>query len=275
MPEEEHWTRTLYVDHPELFLPQMEARKEIATKEAAQLCKILTTQFQLAPRSTKVLDACCGIGVHAVGLSSEGFEVVGFDLSPHCLRQADRRAKQNELNSSRIRLYQGDVRQVSDVLFEKGERDFNVILSIGNSLGFYEKGDDLQILQQLHDLASPGCVLVIDIINKEWLVRHFSPRGFSQISRGIQMDAERKLNLETSIVESVWKFYETRMPEARNNKFMLSLKWRLRIYSFEEFTRLLTISGWDYVKGFGSISSLDPQTSDSYHMVFICRKNSS
>jgi hypothetical protein len=31
---EDHWSRTLFIDHPELFLPGLEAHEEIASKEA-------------------------------------------------------------------------------------------------------------------------------------------------------------------------------------------------------------------------------------------------
>jgi hypothetical protein len=35
MPKEDHWTRTLFVDHPEFFPAGMEARKQIASKESS------------------------------------------------------------------------------------------------------------------------------------------------------------------------------------------------------------------------------------------------
>ncbi len=272
MSKEEHWTRTLFVDHPEFFLPGMEAHQQIASKEASQLCKIIGKHFQQIPAlATKVLDLCCGIGVHAIALANEGYEVVGFDLSEHCLRKAEHLAKQSELGEKRVRLYQGDVRQVFGVLSEKGETGFNAILSIGNSFGYYGEKEDLQVLEDLHDLASSNCILILDVINREWLVRYCSPYGFSQISQTIQMEAERQLNQKTSFVESEWKFYETRRMHD-SNSIIFSLKWQLRAYSFEELRELLGKSGWEYLRSFGSVSSLAPLTSESYHIVLISKK---
>jgi SAM-dependent methyltransferase len=273
MSKEEHWTHTLFVDHPEFFLPGMEAHKQIASKESSQLCKIIGKQFQQVPAaSTKVLDLCCGIGIHAIALANEGYEVVGFDLSKHCLDKAEHLAKQNELSEKRVRFYQGDVRQVFDILSEKGEKGFNAILSIGNSFGYYGEKEDLQVLKDLNDLASSNCILVLDVINREWLVRNCSPYGFSQISQTIQMDAARQLNLEISFVESEWKFYETRGMHNGNSRFIFSLKWQLRAYSFDELRGLLDKLGWGYLRSFGSISSLAPLTADSYHIVLISTK---
>jgi hypothetical protein len=187
------------------------------------------------------------------------------------LRKAEQLAKQSELGEKRVRLYQGDVRQVFGVLSEKGETGFNAILSIGNSFGYYGEKEDLQVLEDLYDLASSNCILILDVINREWLVKYCSPYGFSQISRTIQMEAERQLNQKTSFVESEWNFYETRSMHD-SNSIIFSLKWQLRAYSFEELRELLEKSGWEYFRSFGSVSSLAPLTAESYHIVLMSKK---
>jgi 2-polyprenyl-3-methyl-5-hydroxy-6-metoxy-1,4-benzoquinol methylase len=277
MSKEEHWTRTLFVDHPELFLPGMDAHKQLACKEASQLCEILMKQFRQVPASAiKVLDLCCGIGTHAISLANDGYTVVGFDLSQHCLLKAEQLANKNELGEKRVRFHQGDLRQVFDILSEKGETDFNAILSIGNSFGYYGEKEDLQLLKDLNDLASSNCILILDVINREWLAKHCSPYGFSQISQTVQMDAKRKLNPETSFVESEWKFYQTggiRMDKNNSTtRFLFSLRWGFRTYSLDELRELLDKSGWKAVESFSSISSLAPLANDSYHIVLIGTK---
>jgi 2-polyprenyl-3-methyl-5-hydroxy-6-metoxy-1,4-benzoquinol methylase len=112
MSEDKHWTRALFVDHPELFLPEMEAHSKVALKEAKQVSKILMKQSGVPSANIKVLDVCCGIGTHAIELAKEGYEVVGFDLSQHCLHKAKQLANENGLSEKRLRLYQGDVRRL-------------------------------------------------------------------------------------------------------------------------------------------------------------------
>jgi hypothetical protein len=192
------------------------------------------------------------------------------------LRRAEQLALENGLDEKRLRLYQGDARQVARVLSERVETGFNAILSIGNSFGFYGEKEDLEELRGLYDLASPNCIFILDIINRDWLARHCSPRGFSQITRRIQMDSERKLNLETSYVENEWKFYETTTTRKNNNRrLLLSLKMKLRTYSFDEVRGLLTKSRWEYLKSYGSISSLQRLTVETYHMVLLSKKKTS
>ena len=57
-----------------------------------------------------------------------------------------------------------------------------------------------------------------------------------------------------------------------SNSIIFSLKWQLRAYSFEELRELLEKSGWEYLRSFGSVSSLAPLTAESYHIVLISKK---
>jgi SAM-dependent methyltransferase len=272
-----HWTQALFVDHPELSIPAMEVHSTLAMEEAAQVSKILRKQLQCTRlEKTKVLDMCCGIGTHSIALAKDGYEVVGFDLSRHCLKKAEQLANQNGLSKKKLRFYQGDLRQVFNTLTKVGESDFDAILSLGNSFGYYGEEDDLEFLRQLNRLAAPRMsVFILDVMNRNWLTKYLTPNGFSQISHKIQMDAKRTLNPRTSVVESEWKFYEKRGKADRSingTKLIFSLNWQLRAYSFDELRKLLKLSGWKYLESYGSIRSLTQLNQESYHNVLVCTK---
>jgi hypothetical protein len=53
---EDHWTYTLFVKHPELFLPSLESRKEKTPEEIEGLSKVFK-EFGLR-KGSKILTSC-------------------------------------------------------------------------------------------------------------------------------------------------------------------------------------------------------------------------
>ena len=93
-----HWTHRLFVDNAHLYLPFLEAARQQAPREV----QVLLSQFQQfgVPSKARVLDVGCGIGRHSVPLAQEGYDVVGFDLSPLFLEKANQAAEEVDVSSS-------------------------------------------------------------------------------------------------------------------------------------------------------------------------------
>ena len=71
------WDKTLFINHPELYLPVLlEARKtaEIEVKSLHRIFKALGVR-----QNARILDLFCGIGRHSAYLSKFGYDVVGYD----------------------------------------------------------------------------------------------------------------------------------------------------------------------------------------------------
>ena len=81
-----HWTHTLFVEHPELYLPFLEQAMERVEDEANALVSLLN-EFGVPPNG-RLLDAACGIGRHSVELARRGYSVTGVDLSPLFVEKA-------------------------------------------------------------------------------------------------------------------------------------------------------------------------------------------
>ena len=197
-----HWTHRLFVDNAHLYLPFLEAARQQAPREV----QVLLSQFQqfgVAPKA-RVLDVGCGIGRHSVPLAQEGYDVVGFDLSPLYLEKANQAAEEADVT---LRLVQGDTRDLSRLLAD--EDPFDAIVNMFTSHGYYGYDDDLRFFQALHGLAAPKAVLVVETLNRDFILRNFTPIGIEEAG-GIEKRDRRHLNLETSSVESTWTFYERR-----------------------------------------------------------------
>ena len=70
----------------QLFMPRQ--TEELTRNEVA----FLTRQLPL-PRYRRVLDLCCGLGRHAIGLAGQGYEVTGLDRDEAAIAEARRRAQ--------------------------------------------------------------------------------------------------------------------------------------------------------------------------------------
>jgi len=265
------WAEVFYIDHPELYLPAMESLKKVAHDEAFQINEKIFKQFLPENMKLRVLDLCCGIGTHALVLASHGHEVVGFDFSPHCIARAKQLAKEQGLDEKKIRFYQGDVRDVSRQLSQKLEKNFNAILNLGTAHGYYGEDEDRKLFEDLLSLTSPGGLLIIGTVNKDWIIKHGTSYGFDVIKgTRIQVEQKRKLNLETSMMENEWKYQEV-LPQ-RDLKHLLTLEVKHRIYSPHELTKLLSNLGWINLKSYGSLEKLDPLSPDSFRMTIIAKK---
>ncbi|MFQ5552745.1 MAG: SAM-dependent methyltransferase, partial [Thermoplasmata archaeon] len=171
---EEHWTLNLFHEHPDRFLPIHEAGLKYAPDQVTRLEQILQ---KAGVRGRRLLDAPCGIGRHAVHFAKRGWRVVGLELVPAYVQRAVALAKELGVED-RVTFHEGDLREIASSLDREGP--FHAIVNLLTSLGYWDDATDLAILRQFRDLASPGGVLVLDVINRDFVVRHFEPTSFEE-----------------------------------------------------------------------------------------------
>jgi SAM-dependent methyltransferase len=105
------------------------------------------------------LDLCCGPGRYAVPLARKGFQVTAVDRSAFLLNEARNRAAAAGVD---IAFVEHDMRS-----FVRPS-SFDVVLSLGNSFGYFDdRDDDLRVLTAIHNNLKPGGRLIIDITCKE------------------------------------------------------------------------------------------------------------
>ncbi len=266
-----HWTHKLFVKHAELFLPAMDEYKKAVTPDIDGLCRIFTS-LGVSPGS-KILDLMSGVGRYSVNLAKRGYEVVGIDMSPLFRRRAMSWAKKEKLDKRKIRLYHGDSRRAVPLLRRNGESGFKVITVMGTSIGYHGETEDARMLEDVRRVAAPRCLLVIETVNRDFLVKNFEQRGVAKMVDSVELHENRKLNLASSSMENVWTFYR----KGRDNslKVLAEIPLTHRVYSLHELKGLIDRAGWKFVSSYGSLSSLTPVTFDSRHITIIGRKSSS
>ncbi len=262
----EDWTKALFVDHSDLFIRFLEQGIARAEGEIEALIKIFA-EFGVSVRS-QVLDLCCGIGRHSLGLASRGFDVTGVDISARSIEYARTRAREIAVEN-RTHFIVGDVRGVSNLLSSVGKK-YNAIINLSTSIGYWTDEDDRSILKQLHCLGEPNCLLIIDVSNKDYLVRHFQPFAVNVLEgKPIYVLIEkRKFLFETSRIENEWTFYRK---EGEDLKHLTTILLNHRVYSLHELIDLFKGADWNYLKAYGSFS-LDRLTADTSRILIVGRK---
>lgn len=191
---------------------------------------------------------------------------MGADISPLYLEYARKWAAKERLED-RVRFYRRDAREVTKQLRDR-EKRFDVIMNLRTSMGYCGEKEDLRTFSGLVTVASSTALLVIETVNRDYLIKHFQPHGISN-KAGIEWHETRNLNLETSFMENSWRFYRKK-PEGL--ELELDVPVSRRVYSLHELMNLVESAGWKHLESYGSLQELTPLTTDSFHMTLVSQK---
>lgn len=217
-------------------------------------------------KGSRILDLASGIGRISLNLAKVGYAVVGVDISPLYLRLAEKWALKERVGD-KIRFYRIDGGDAARQLRKK-EENFDAIINLSTSMGYYGEKDDLSTFTSLYDITSRRGLLVIETVNRDYLVKNFQSHSVSELD-GIEWHDSRRLNLETSFMENSWKFYR----KTRGSlKLVSDIPVSHRVYSLHELKKLVESAGWKYLESYGTLRELAPLTTDSFHMTLVSKK---
>lgn len=222
------------------------------------------------PRKAKILDLSCGIGRHSINLAKKGYELVGYDISPRYVKKVRARAKTMLNSEMSLRIYQGEAAEVDKVLSRFGEKDFDGIIIMGNSLGFSSEEYDFEILRNAAHLAADACLLVIQTENRDWRIRNFQP-FINFLFEKVEVFEKWTFNIESSTATGLCKFYE-RETKNKSLDLLLNLRMKLRLYSLHELIRLINNTGWSYLASYGSSQRFESVCLEDEHILTVGRK---
>ena len=258
-----HWTEDLFLRHPEVFLAVHENAWSTGEEQARDLHAILE-RFGVPPGG-RILDAPCGIGRHATRLAKMGYRMVGADLSPVFVSRATELARQEGV-ADRATYHIGDLRRLTEAV-PATDAPFDAALNLWTSLGYYDEGTDVRILQEYAKLVRPGGILIIYIVNRDFVVRHFDPQGYEAIGDIVHIE-QRHLDLVTSRMRNEWRFFRR---HGEDLDHILTVPIEHCIYSLHELRRLLVRGGWHPTEAFGGFK-MDAPSIDSPTQIVVGRR---
>ncbi len=262
MPEG-HWTQELFLDHSEIFLAIHEAAWAAGDGQARDL-KALFDRFGV-PAAGRILDVPCGIGRHSTRLAKMGYRTLGLDLSPAYVARAEELARQEGV-ADRAIYRVGDMRELARSVRED-EGPFDVAMNLWTSLGYYGEETDAAVLRGYRDLVRPGGLMVLYVVNRDYVVRHFDPQGYETFGDVVHIE-DRRLDLDASWMRNRWRFFRKRGDDLEG---LVAIAVEHRIYSLHELRALFGRSGWRVEGAFGGYA-MDAATSDAPGIVVVGRR---
>lgn len=184
-----------------------------------------------------VLDLACGMGDHALELSSRGYSVVGLDLSQGMLDGANRGIKRRMSGDPGYNpptFTHGDMREMTY------EEAFDGVYCWSTSFGYFDEEKNLAVLKNVHRALRQGGMFLLDVINRDYV----APRSPSLV----WFEGTQCVCMDDMFVD----FFTSRMRVKRTAMFegglSRELDYSIRLYSLNELGRMLKEVGFKVVE---------------------------
>ncbi|MSQ12099.1 MAG: class I SAM-dependent methyltransferase [Dehalococcoidia bacterium] len=203
-----------------------------------------------------VLDLCCGQGRHSVLLAKRGFRVTGLDLSQELLDLARRAAAAERVS---LELVRADMREIPF------SGRFDNVINMFTAFGYLESEDeDKKVLAAVHKTLKPGGRLLMDMINREWVVANYAEHDWHRGDDGTLYVERRDLDLATSRNRVTFTIVPPQGPQRQSGH-------DIRLYTLTEMTRLLREAGLRLTATYGGFDGA-PYSVFTRRMILVAEK---
>ena len=185
-------------------------------------------------KTEPILDLCGGQGRHAVELTRRGFRrVVLLDYSETLVRIGKRLAADEGLDTGFIR---GDARATAI----RGQ-SFRVVLILGSSFGYFiDESENRKLLLEAARILKPGGVLLMDLPDREYVLRHFKPMIRHRIDTELEVVRSRELSGDI--------IYSRETVTSQTKGCIREHTYCTRLYSPRKISRLLAEAGFERIE---------------------------
>jgi SAM-dependent methyltransferase len=189
-------------------------------------------------RGGAVLDLACGLGHHAVELAARGYEVVGFDLSLAMLSRAGDEAQDRGV---KLNFVQGDMREMAF------DEQFDGIFCWNTSFGYFEEEKNAQVVQKVHRALKTGGMFLLDVINRDFLVRQSPSLAWFEGDGCVCMD-----DMNVDFITSRMRVKRTMMLDDGRTR---EVEYSIRTYGLHELGKILHDSGFKVCEVSGRLAT--------------------
>jgi len=220
---------------PDHYLPTLDRMLEEgqSDREAEFLAETLSLSA-----GDRVLDVPCGHGRHANRLAERGYDVSGLDASEAFLDLAREDARERGVDPEYVH---GDMR---DLPWD--EDAFDAAYNVFTSFGYFDEEGNRRVLSELARVVKPGGRLVVELADRDALLREFSPESVTRFEDGDLMAETRE--------------YDPRTGRVRTDRTTVvdgavrSGVYEVRLYSHAELADLFDRAGFEVVADYGDLT---------------------
>lgn len=203
----------------------------------------------------KVLDLACGHGRHTIEFARRGYNMTGQDINSYFLEIAKQSAEQAGVN---IHWVQQDIRNIPF------ENEFDMVLNV-SAFGYLENDEeDQKIVNQVAKALKPKGKFVIDIINREAIIRFYKEKDWYELSDGTKILLERKFDLMSG--HNKEKLIKISKDNQEEVLFVIT-----RQYTLVELINMCKRSGLSFVNVYGDYNA-DELVINSKRCILVSKK---
>jgi len=205
----------------------------------------------------KILDLACGWGRHAIKFAKEGYKVVGQDINPFFLQEAKKICEKEKV---KIRWIRSDMRRIPF------ENEFDVVVNLFTSFGYYEKEKDHQkVIFEIAKALKPQGYFFLDVINREKILHPYKSKRVIRTKDG-----------DILIIEANFDLLSSRSNEQRTlilkNKKIKKFNISVRIFTFTELILMIQKAGLIFKKVYGDYNGT-PFNLKSERCIIVAQKD--
>jgi SAM-dependent methyltransferase len=184
----------------------------------------------------KVADVACGEGRHAVILAARGFQMLGVDQNADFLAKA----RAATPAAAQAEYVVGDMRQAIG-------GPYDLVLSLFHSFGFFGDAENARMLRAWGDRLTPGGFLVLDVWNRDRILRQYTPERTWQATHDLRVTEKSAFDPLTGrlSIHYIYAYEEGR-------QFTYDASFRL--YTVQEIRALLAATGVEVRAVYGTLT---------------------
>jgi cyclopropane fatty-acyl-phospholipid synthase-like methyltransferase len=227
---------------------------ERTTQEVEGILEILKLE-----KGASILDLCCGHGRHSLELAKRGFRMTGLDLSELHIQEA---CQTSETQGLDIKWLRRDMRDIPEDL----AASFDAVINMFSAFGYLEsQEEDIKVLKAVRRSLKPDGQFLMEIMNREFVIRHFQPKNWYYTSDGLLILEERRFDLQTG-----QNHVQVQIIEKDGKKAVQ--EHAMTLYSLSEIKALYTAAGLEIRAVFGAVDKR-PYDFDCHRMVILAGRN--
>ena len=218
-------------------------------QEARKFIKKLIKHLKLK-RKSKVLDAGCGKGRHSIEIEKLGHIVTGIDLSKNSIKFA------KKFENSNLDFIVHDILKPLNM-------EFDAVLNLFTSFGYYERDKDLEILLSLQKNLNINGIGVIDFFNIKTVKDNL-----------VKKEEVILENIKFKIVREIDKFSVTKEISFSDNNIDFKFKESVNTLSIIDFENYFKKTDLEIIQVFGDYDLNKFKKDTSPRLIIIFKKKS-
>ena len=208
------------------------------------------------PGAGDILDLCCGFGRHSVRLARRGHRVTGVDLSAYNLGIAAENAAEMGVE---VDWREADMR---DTGIPGASQD--AVINIFSAFGYFDDEGNQRTLEEVARVLQPGGRFLIDLLNRDALMRRFEPRGWARRRDGSVLLQQHEFDTAMGAITTHWEVIDAGGERTTSRSFTV------RVYTPQELAPLMSRAGLAVEDVWGGLDG-SALSMDSRRLVVLAR----